>query len=63
MKCLLLAPLLLGLISSANAGISYYPNYSEKGGIIVVCANGKASHIVELKAGRTKQKNSHSLKT
>ena len=56
MKRLLLAPLLLGLIPSANAGVYYYPNYSvkdgvktlEEGGVKVVCADGKANHIVEL---------------
>mgnify|MGYP003332933727 CR=1 FL=1 len=53
MKRLLLAPLLLGLIPSANAGVYYYPNYSEKGGVKVVCADGEANHVVELKAGRT----------
>ena len=33
MKRLLLAPLLLGLIPSANAGVYYYPNYSVKDGV------------------------------
>ena len=51
MKRLLLAPLLLVLIPSANAGIYYYPNYSEKGGVKVVCADGQANNIVELKPG------------
>ena len=59
MKRLLLAPLLLGFISSANAGVYYYPNYSEKGGVKVVCADGQANHIVELKAGRTMQLEGH----
>ena len=53
MKRLLLAPFLLGLIPTANAGVYYYPNHSEKGGVKVVCADGQANHIVELKAGRT----------
>ena len=48
--------LLIGLIPSANAGVYYYPNYSEKGGVKVVCADGQPNHIVELKAGRTMQK-------
>ena len=67
MKRLLLVPLLLGLIPTANAGIYYYPNYSEKdgvktlekGGVKVVCADGKANNIVELKAGRTMQLEGH----
>ena len=59
MKRLLLAPLLLGLIPSANAGVYYYPNYSEKGGVKVVCADGQANHLVELKAGRTMQLEGH----
>ena len=59
MKRLLLIPLLLGLIPSANAGVYYYPNYSEKGGVKVVCVDGQANHIVELKAGRTLQLEGH----
>ena len=67
MKHFLLAPLLLGLIPSANAGVYYYPNYSvkdgvkslEKGGVKVVCADGQPNHIVELKAGRTMQLKRH----
>ena len=31
-----------------NAGVHYYLNYSEKGEVKVVCADGKANHIVEL---------------
>ena len=58
MKRLLLAPLLLGLIPSANAGIYYYPNY-QKGGIVVKCADNEANHIVELKAGRTVELKGH----
>ena len=38
---------LLGFIPAANAGVYYYPNYSEKGGIKVVRADGQANHIVE----------------
>ena len=67
MKYLFLAPLLLGLIPTANAGVYYYPNYSvkdgvktlEEGGVKVVCADGKANNIVELKAGRTMQLKGH----
>ena len=59
--------LLIGLIPSANAGVYYYPNYSvkdgvktlEKGGVKVVCADGQANHLVELKAGRTMQLEGH----
>ena len=47
MKRLLLIPLLLGLIPSANAGVYYYPNY-QKGGIKVKCADGKANHLVDV---------------
>ena len=50
MKRLLIAPFLLGFISSANAGVYYYPAFQK--GIIVNCANGIADHIVEFKAGR-----------
>ena len=46
MKRLLLASLLLGLIPSANAGVYYYLNYSDKGSIKVKCADGKANHLV-----------------
>ena len=59
MKRLLLLPLLLGVISSANAGVYYYPNNSEKVGIKVVCADGLANHIVELKEGRRIQLKGH----
>ena len=48
MKRLLLAPLLLGLIPSANAGVYYYLNYSDKGSIKVKCADGKANHLVDV---------------
>ena len=58
MKNLLLLPLLLGLIPSANAGVYYYPNY-QKSGIKVKCDDDKANHIVELKAGRTIQLKGH----
>ena len=50
MKRLLLAPLLLGFIPIANAGVYYYPAFQK--GIVVNCANGVADHIVEFKAGR-----------
>ena len=59
MKRLLLLPLLLRVISSANAGVYYYPNNSEKVGIKVVCADGLANHIVELKEGRRIQLKGH----
>ena len=52
MKNLLLLPLLLGLIPSANAGVYYYPNY-QKSGIKVKCDDDKPNHIVELKEGKT----------
>ena len=60
-------PILFGLIPIANAGVYYYPNYSvkngvkslEEGGVKVVCADGKANNIVELKAGRTMQLEGH----
>ena len=47
MKRLLLAPFLLGLIPSANARVYYYPNYLEKGGVKVVCADGTITHTYE----------------
>ena len=51
MKRLLVAPLVLGLSSPANAGIYYYPSY--QGGIEVRCKDGKPKHFVEVsKAGR-----------
>ena len=50
MKRLLILPLLFGLIPTAYAGVYYYPNYSEKSGVKVVCADGQAKHIIELKA-------------
>lgn len=52
MKRLILAPLLLCLITSANTGIDHYPNY-QKAGIVLKSADNKANHIVELKPGRT----------
>ena len=58
MKRLLFLALLLVLIPTANAGVYYYPN-NQKGGIKVKCADGKANHIVELKAGRTVQLKGH----
>ena len=50
MKNLLLAPLLLGLIPSANAGVYYYldSSYSDKSSIKVKCADGKANHLVDV---------------
>ena len=47
MKRLLLASFLLGLIPSANAGVYYYLDYSDKGSIKVKCADGKANHLVD----------------
>ena len=49
----------LALPTAVNAGVYYYPNYSEKGGVKVVCADGEANCIVELKAGRTMQLEGH----
>ena len=59
MKIILFVPFLLGLIPTANAGVYYYPNNSEQVGIKVVCADGLANHIVELKAGRQIQLKGH----
>ena len=59
MKRLLLITLLFGLIPSANAGIYYYLNYSDKGSIKVKCADGKANHIVDSGSGTTVQLKSH----
>ena len=50
MKRLLLAPLLLGLIPSANAGIYIYPFFNE--GIEVRCADNEPKHLISFKAGR-----------
>ena len=50
MKSLLLAPLLLGLIPSANAGIYIYPFF--KKGIEVRCADNEPKHLISFKAGR-----------
>ena len=59
MKRFLLSPLLLVLMPLANAGVYYYPNNSKQSGIKVVCADGLANHIVELKAGRQIQLKGH----
>jgi len=56
---ILFASFIFGLISTANAGVYYYPNNSEKGGVKVVCADGLANHIVELKKGRRIQLKGH----
>ena len=50
MKRLLLAPLLLGLIPIANAGIYIYPFY--KKGIEVRCLDNEPKHLISFKAGR-----------
>ena len=50
MKRFLLAPLLLGLIPSANAGIYIYPFFNE--GIEVRCADNEPKHLISFKAGR-----------
>ena len=50
MKRLLLAPLLLSLIPSANAGIYIYPNF--KKGIEVRCLDNQPKHLISFKAGR-----------
>ena len=49
MKRLLIAPLLLGLIPSANAGIYIYPNF--KKGIEVRCLDNEPKHLISFKAG------------
>ena len=50
MKRLLLAPLLLGLIPSANAGIYIYPFFNK--GIEVRCLDNEPKHLISFKAGR-----------
>ena len=45
---ILFASLIFCLMPTDNAGVHYYLNYSEKGEVKVVCADGKANHIVEL---------------
>ena len=50
MKRFLLAPLLLVLIPSANAGIYIYPFFNE--GIEVRCADNEPKHLISFKAGR-----------
>ena len=50
LKRLLLAPFLLGLIPSANAGIYIYPFFND--GIEVRCADNEPKHLISFKAGR-----------
>ena len=50
MKHLLLAPLLLCFIPTANAGIYIYPFF--KKGIEVRCADNVPKHLISFKAGR-----------
>ena len=50
MNRLLLAPLLLGLIPSANAGIYIYPFFNK--GIEVRCADDEPKHLISFKSGR-----------
>ena len=50
MKRLLLAPLLLGLIPSANAGIYFYPFFNK--GIEVRCLDNEPKHLISFKSGR-----------
>ena len=51
MKCLLFAPLILGISTPVYAGIYYYPSYQD--GIEVRCKDGKPKHFVEITmAGR-----------
>ena len=50
MKHLLLAPLLLGFIPTANAGIYIYPFF--KKGIEVRCSDNEPKHLISFKAGR-----------
>ena len=51
MKCLLLAPLMLGIAAPVKAGIYYYPSYQD--GIEVRCKDGRPNHLVEItRSGR-----------
>ena len=50
MKRILLVPLLLGLIPSANAGIYIYPLYNK--GIEVRCLDNEPKHLISFKSGR-----------
>ena len=50
MKALLIAPILFGLIPSANAGIYIYPHF--KKGIEVRCLDNEPKHLISFKAGR-----------
>ena len=50
MKRLLLIPLLLGFIPTANAGIYIYPFF--KKGIEVRCLDNQPKHLISFKAGR-----------
>tara|TARA_Y100001968_G_scaffold293635_1_gene299682 strand:- start:205 stop:606 length:402 start_codon:yes stop_codon:yes gene_type:complete len=51
MRPLLAAPLLFTFLPPVNAGIYFYPSYSD--GIEVRCKDGKPNHLVEItKAGR-----------
>lgn len=56
---ILFESLVFGKISTANADVYYYPNYSERGCIKDVCADRETNHIIELKAGRTMQLKGH----
>ena len=59
MKRLILLPLLLSLIPTANAGVYYYLDYSDKGSIKVICADGKSNHIVDSGSDVTVQLKGH----
>ena len=50
MKKLLLLPILLGLIPTANAGIYIYPFFNK--GIEVRCADDEPKHLISFKSGR-----------
>ena len=50
MKRLLLAPLLLSLIPSANAGIYYHPFYQN--GVEIRCSDDEPRHSISFKNGR-----------
>ena len=50
MKRLLLLPLLLGLIPSANAGIYYHPFYQN--GVEIRCDDDEPRHAIFFKNGR-----------
>ena len=50
MKRFLIAPLLIGLIPSAHAGVYIYPFFDK--GIEVRCLDNEPNHLISFKAGR-----------